>query len=313
MSICASVGLPVITRINSCIHDGFVGFTELQEVEQEFLYYKLKELEPRFATMGQTGSQANLNSDLVRECKIALPDINEQRAIAQALGDTDELIDSLDKLIVKKQNIKQAVMHDLLTGKKRLPGFSGEWNKTVFGDLTSPGKKRVDPKKHNTRQFCIELEHIGQATGTLIGSTSVGQYSSLKSVFNCGDVLFGKLRAYLRKYWLADRPGICSTEIWVLKPNRQIVIPEFLSQIVRTDAFVEAASTAYGTHMPRSDWNVVKHLNFDIPSLEEQVAIAEVLSDIDSELATLEARRDKTTAIKQGMMQELLTGRTRLV
>lgn len=79
------------------------------------------------------------------------------------------------------------------------------------------------------------------------------------------------------------------------------------------DQFIEVASTAYGTHMPRSDWNVVKNYEVAIPKLEEQTAIATTLSDMDAEIAALEARRDKTKAIKQGMMQELLTGGMRLV
>ncbi len=79
------------------------------------------------------------------------------------------------------------------------------------------------------------------------------------------------------------------------------------------DRFVEAASTAYGTHMPRADWNVVKNYEVAVPSIEEQTAIAAVLSDMDAEISALEARREKTRRVKQGMMQELLTGRTRLV
>lgn len=76
---------------------------------------------------------------------------------------------------------------------------------------------------------------------------------------------------------------------------------------------IETASTAYGTHMPRSDWNVVKNYEVRLPPLREQIAIASVLSDMDAEIAALEQRRDKTRDLKQGMMQELLTGRTRLV
>jgi type I restriction enzyme S subunit len=135
---------------------------------------------------------------------------------------------------------------------------------------------------------------------------------SLKSVFRAGDVLFGKLRAYLRKYWLADRPGICSTEIWVLAINSAMTTPGFVRQIVATDPFIDTASTAYGTHMPRSDWSLVRNMEIRTPSISEQTAISAALSDMDMEIAALEARGDKTRALKQGMMQELLTGKTRL-
>jgi type I restriction enzyme S subunit len=95
--------------------------------------------------------------------------------------------------------------------------------------------------------------------------------------------------------------------------NRRRVCPEYLFQLVQTSQFIEAASTAYGTHMPRADWGVVRNYEVFLPQLAQQAEIASVLSDMDAELAALEAQRDKTRAVKQGMMQELLTGRIRLV
>ena len=92
-----------------------------------------------------------------------------------------------------------------------------------------------------------------------------------------------------------------------------MVLPAFLFQLVTVNQFIEVASTAYGTHMPRSDWSVVKNYELALPQVSEQTAIATILSDMDAELAALEARRDKTRTLKQGMMQELLTGKTRLV
>jgi type I restriction enzyme, S subunit len=255
----------------------------------------------------------NITSQDVRAFPIAFPQLPEQRAIATALSDIDALLVKLDALVAKKRDLKVAAMQQLLTGQTRLPGFSGEWEVKRFGEVAVPRKDRIDPRKAGIQEFCIELEHIEQGTGCLAGNGSTGQESSLKSVFHANDVLFGKLRAYLRKYWLADQSGVCSTEIWVLVANRNLVAPVFLHQIVTLDSFIEAASTAYGTHMPRSDWNVVKNYEVVIPKLEEQTAIATILSDMDTELTALEARRDKTRAIKLGMMQELLTGRIRLV
>lgn len=243
----------------------------------------------------------------------APPTLPEQRAIAAALSDVDALLKGLDRLIAKKRDLKQAAMQQLLTGKTRLPGFSGEWEVKRFGDFALPRRDRIDPRKTGVQNFCIELEHIASARGELLGSTSTGEQSSLKSVFQPGDVLFGKLRAYLRKYWLATRTGVCSTELWVLTPKDQLVKTEFLFQLIKTDEFIEVASNSYGTHMPRSDWNIVKNFEMALPPLPEQTAIAEVLSDMDAEIAALEARLSKARALKQGMMQELLTGRIRLV
>lgn len=253
-----------------------------------------------------TGSQ-------LKALSLSAPPLPEQRAIAEALSDVDALLGGLDRLIAKKRDLKQAAMQQLLTGETRLPGFHGEWEVKRFGEVAFPRRERVDPRRTGVHDFCIELEHIASASGELLGSTSTGDQSSLKSVFRSGDVLFGKLRAYLRKYWLATRSGVCSTEVWVFTPKDRLVTTEFLFQLIKTEKFIEAASNSYGTHMPRSDWNIVKNYELALPPLPEQTAIAVVLGEMDAELAGLEQRREKTSDLKQGMMQELLTGRIRLV
>jgi type I restriction enzyme S subunit len=135
----------------------------------------------------------------------------------------------------------------------------------------------------------------------------------LKAVFEKGDVLFGKLRAYLRKYWRADRSGVCSTEFWVLAPAEDMTTSSYLYQVVQTDHFIEVASQGYGTHMPRSDWSSVSEIELPVPALDEQEEIGRVLGEMDAEIEALHTRLDKARQIKQGMMQELLTGRVRLV
>ncbi|MBI5716614.1 MAG: restriction endonuclease subunit S [Burkholderiales bacterium] len=251
-------------------------------------------------------------SDLVK-VDLPVPPVPEQRAIAAALSDVDALLGALDRLIAKKRDLKQAAMQQLLTGQTRLPSFHDEWEVRRFGEVALPRRDRVDPRRAGVQDFCIELEHIESESGELLGSTTTGDQSSLKSVFRAGDVLFGKLRAYLRKYWLATRAGVCSTEVWVLAPKDRLVTTGFLFQLIKTDEFIEAASNSYGTHMPRSDWNIVKNFEFSLPPLPEQGAIADALGDMDAELLVLDQRRDKTRDLKQAMIQELLTGRTRLV
>lgn len=317
----ARTGYPGVTAIVPPQYASTQSFTTLitrpnpSEVESDYLCHFINsEAGQRFFTRSQIGgAQKNLNAGLLRRMPIPLPKQREQRAISDALSDVDVLLDLLDQMIRKKRDLKQAVMQQLITGKRRLPGFTGDWKEGRFGEIAILRKDRVDPRQHGVQDFCVELEHIESGTGVLCGSTSAGGNSSLKSVFGSGDVLFGKLRAYLRKYWSADRSGVCSTEIWVFRPNEQLITSSYLFQLVTDDRFAEAASSAYGTHMPRSDWNVVKNYVVRIPLIPEQTAIAEILANMDAELATLEQRREKTRAVKQGMMQELLTGTTRLV
>jgi type I restriction enzyme S subunit len=286
--------------------------TAFPQTDIRWLTYVLGEM--HLNQYSESSAQPGLSVAKLLNLDLAVPSSkDEQRAIAGALSDVDALIGALDQLIAKKRDLKQAAMQQLLTGQKRLPCFHGEWEVKRFGEVAMPRKERVDPRRSAVQEFCVELEHIEPGTGKLLGSTITGENSSLKSVFREGDVLFGKLRAYLRKFWLADRPGVCSTEIWVFVTNARLATASYLFQLIKMDRFIDAASTAYGTHMPRSDWNVVKNYELRLPPLPEQTTIAGVLSDTDAELAALEQQRDKTRALKQGMMQELLIGKTRLL
>lgn len=310
----ATLGVAKILKITCCANDGIAALLNLKESNKEFICQYLNTQTRHLREVVAPGNgQPNLNTGLIGDIRIPFPRLPEQHAVAVGLSDVDALIATLDRLIAKKRNIKASAMQQLLTGKRRLPGFGEEWKVKQFGEVASPRQERIDPRRSGRREFCVELEHIEQGSGLLVGSSLTDARSSLKSHFRTGDVLFGKLRAYLRKYWLANRDGVCSTEIWPLVPTRRLVTAEYLFQMVRVDAFIDVASTAYGTHMPRSDWTVVKRYEVALPDLEEQAAIASILSGIDAEIAALEARRDKSKLLKQGMVQELLIGNMRLV
>jgi type I restriction enzyme S subunit len=312
----ATLGVAKLLGIKCCANDGIAALLNMsKDVSPRYLVYYINTKTTFLRNIVASGNgQPNLNTALIGNFKLPLPPTKaEQEAIARALSDADAWIESLEQLIAKKRQIKQGAMQELLTGKRRLPGFSGKWETKRFGEITSLRNERVDPRRYGPFDFCIELEHIEQATGRLIGSASTTSTSSLKSVFKSRDVLFGKLRAYLRKYWITNSDGVCSTEIWVFTPRTEQLTPEYLFQIITVDSFIDVASTAYGTHMPRSDWNVVKNYVLTLPCPVEQTAIATILSDMDTEIKLLESKLAKAQEIKQGMMQELLTGRIRLV
>ncbi|MDT8397453.1 MAG: restriction endonuclease subunit S [Pseudomonadales bacterium] len=262
---------------------------------------------------GTSGSMKNIAKASLLALQLAYPPPPEQRAIVVALSDVDGMIGALEKLIAKKRAIKQAAMQQLLTGKTRLPGFSAPWATKRLGEIAMIRNQKVMPSNVDPDTPCVELEHIGQGDGRLLEHSTARHSTSSKYRFSTGDVLFGRLRSYLRKYWLADRDGICTTEIWPLMVDPRQADSGFLLGIVQTDRFIESASISYGTHMPRADWGVMRNFEVQLPDVNEQTAIATVLSDMDAEIAALERRRDKTRAIKQGMMQQLLTGRIRLV
>lgn len=302
MSICATVGRPIETRIDVCIHDGFVLFDK-PDVEQDFLYHVLTDLEPRWTKKGQTGSQMNLNTGLIKGTKIAVPkDGVEQSAIATALSDVDALLAAQDALITKKRAIKQGAMQELLTGKRRLPGFDGEWEETNFTSITRQhsgnsalikGRLPNEPlsglfpaySASGQDVWCSHFEHEGNA---LIVS-AVGS--------RCG-------KAFLaRGKWSA----IANTH--VIWPDETQADPGFVNCFLNNEDFWLKGGTGQPFVLVRLSLLQMVAL----PPLEEQKAIVRVLSDMDIEITALETKRDKTAQLKQGMMQELLTGRIRLV
>ncbi|UUM67584.1 restriction endonuclease subunit S [Aeromonas veronii] len=300
--------------------------------DSEFTYYALTNIAPKVKELAGEQAVPLVNKKDFGEMKYCLPaNKQEQTAIANVLSDSDALIDALEQLIAKKQAIKSATMQQLLTGRTRLPAFAlrpdgtpkgykpselGEipedWEFVCFGDIARPSSSRVNPKVNGGSDFCIELEHIESGTGDILGNTITNSSSSIKTIFCPSDVLFGKLRSYLRKFWFASCAGVCSTEIWVLKTDNKLAVSRYVYYIVQLDEFIDAASEAYGTHMPRADWGVVKEFPVLMPSIIEQTAIATILSDMDNELQALTQKLEKAHALKQGMMQQLLTGKIRL-
>ena len=308
MSICATVGRPVLTRKNVCIHDGFVVFNDLR-VAKEYLYYVLSNIEKDWSKHGQTGSQMNLNTGLIGSTPIPLPPtLEEQRAIAAALSDVDALISGLDKLIAKKRAVKTAAMQQLLTGKQRLPGFSGEWEINTLQESTHClDNLRVPLNEAQRDQMRGDYPYCG-ANGIL---DYVDDY-----VIDEDIILIAEDGGYFDEY--SHRPiayrmiGKC----WVNNHAHILKAKEGFSQdfvyysLVHKNILKFLAS---GTRAKLNKSEMYK-IEIDVPNeIEEQTAIAAVLSDMDAEISALEGRREKTRRIKQAMMQELLTGRTRLV
>ena len=180
-----------------------------------------------------------------------------------------------------------------------------DWEVKEFGQICYPSKSRMNPITSDSSYKCIELEHLSQGTGFLLGYANSKDLKSQKSFFEEGDVLFGKLRPYLRKFYFADFKGVCTTEIWVLKPEKY-TSNRFLFHLVRSDKIVEAANLSTGTKMPRAEWKTVSETKIPVPTIEEQTAIATVLSDADALINSLEKLIAKKRNIKQGTMQQLL-------
>ncbi len=243
----------------------------------------------------------------------------EQCAIATALSDVDALLAKIDQLISKKRDLKQAAMQQLLTGQTRLPGFSGEWEvKRVreFTDCTSGGTPSTSNANYwggSIRWMSsgeLNLKLVAEVEGRI---TANGLRNSSTKMIPERCVLIGLAgQGKTRGTVAMNLVELCTNQsIAAILPS-QTFVPEYLyyNLDARYDE-LRGLSTGDGG---RGGLNltIIRALSVPFPKLAEQTAIAAVLSDMDAELATLEARRDKTCALKQGMMQALLTGRIRL-
>jgi type I restriction enzyme, S subunit len=180
-----------------------------------------------------------------------------------------------------------------------------DWGVKELGGICYPSKTRINPLNSNENYKCVELEHLSQGSAILLGYANSKDLKSQKSVFEKGDVLFGKLRPYLRKFLFADFNGVCTTEIWVLKSEKE-TSNRFLFHLVQSEKIVEAANLSTGTKMPRAEWKTVSETKIPIPTFTEQAAIANALSDADALIRSLEKLIAKKRNIKQGAMQKLL-------
>lgn len=185
------------------------------------------------------------------------------------------------------------------------------WSIKEFGKFASISKSKYTPSADEDRH-CIELEHIDQDTGNINGFISSANQRSTKNAFRKGQVLFGKLRPYLRKYWLAAFDGVCSSEVWVLQANTDDCCNEYLFRLVQQHRFMQATNVSSGSKMPRADWDFVAEFPFALPTYPEQRKIAAILSIWDEAITKTQQLITQLQQRNKGLMQGLLTGKKRL-
>lgn len=266
--------------------------------------------------------------------KVPLPPTDEERTeIANALSDVDALLATLGQVIAKKRDLRQATMQQLLTGEKRLPGFTGDWGLKSFGDLFdfSGGYSASRDQLSNEGHCYLHYGDIHGSSKTSVNtrrdfldipklSISLGRISE-GSLLKHGDIVFvdaSEDDAGTSKHLVIenedDVPFISGLHTIVAKSKANDLAHAYKHYCFQTPAIRQQFMFyAVGTKVSGISKTNIAKLTLPIPSIPEQIAIADVLSSMDVELANLEARRDKTRNIKQAMMQELLTGKTRLV
>jgi type I restriction enzyme S subunit len=296
-------------------------------VSPEFLYYLFSGPDlQREILEGAIGSSIpGFNLTQLRSMRVRLPDPTEQDAIAAALSDADDLIAGLQRLIRKKEAIGQGLMQELLTGRTRLHGFDGQW-RDLHVATESVLKARIG------WQGLTTAEYRAQGDYRLVGGTDFrrgevdwsstpyvdhGRYAQDPHIqLRTGDVLLTKDGTVGKTAYVADLPGpaTLNSGVYVLRPKEKGYESHFLFFMLRSRAFRDfLARLSAGSSISHLYQRDLVGLVLRVPtSNEEQKAIAEVLGDVDSEVTSLRERSEKANAMKRGLMQELLSGRTRL-
>jgi type I restriction enzyme S subunit len=333
-----------VLTINASINQACVAIDINTKNSKEYILQTLNYMYEEIRELSNSGGQENLSSGIIKSIKIPLPPEQEQTAIANALSDVDALLTELENLIAKKQMIKTATMQQLLTGKTRLPQFAtcteGEKKGQPKGakpselgeipedwDISPLSKMLKDSPKYGINAAAVPLKgnlpvyiRITDISedGYFKPTELVGVNSPFSNDYQLenGDIVLARTGASVGKSYLyneSDGKLVYAGFLIKVSSNKDKLKPEYLFQYLKTDhywSWVTINSMRSG--QPGINGNEYGQLPVPIPRIEEQTAIATILSDMDNEIQTLEQRLKKTRQIKQGMMQELFTGRTRL-
>lgn len=288
---------------------------------------------PEWTRLMAGSTHNSIYMPVFQELRILLPPVSEQEIIALALGEADALIESLEQLLAKKRLIKQALMQQLLTGSKRLSGFEGRWDVFPMGDLFtfSGGYSASRDQLSGDGHLYLHYGDIHAAQSPFLDvaadaeqiprlDISLGDVSS-RSLLADGDVVFVDASEDVEgasKHVVVvnpdARPFISGLHTIVAKRKTDLLVREYLGYCFQTAAVRDQFRFySVGTKVTGISKRNIGKVLLAVPSPKEQEVIAEILLDSDSELAALEIRRSKARQLKQGMMQNLLTGKIRLM
>lgn len=312
------VGKVAIAPVEVCTSQDFTNLV-CRKHDARFLAYYIQSKMKMMAEKTQGTSIKGVTVEDIAQIEIKLPPREEQTSIAVALSDIDSLISSLQKLIEKKKAIKQGAMQELLTGKKRLPGFRGEWEKGQLGDIcdiVNGGTPATSISEfwHGKILWCTPTDITSCTTKYIYNTESKITESGLKSssatLLPKGALLLCS-RATIGEVRIAGNE-ICTNQGFKSLVAHESICNEWLYYMVHILRF-KMMERAIGSTFLEISKKDLSELDIAVPTFLEQCAIAQVLSDMDDEIEQLEKKLAKCQQIKQGMMQELLTGRIRLV
>ena len=273
-----------------------------------FCYFLGHLIRKEIAEKISTGAQPSLSMTKIRAFHILKPTKAEQEAIAEALSDADALIESLEQLLTKKRQIKKGTMQELLTGEKRLPGFSGEWEVKQLGEFSEIIMGQSPSSAH--------YNNIGEGLPLIQGNADISGRQTIRRVFttevtkrgHAGDILMS-VRAPVGEICRTNFEVCLGRGVCAIRCSKNDFL--YYALISREPTWARLSKGSTFDSVSSTD---VEKFEIEQPADEtEQTAITTILSDMDAEITALEAKLSKAHLIKQGMMQELLTGRIRLL
>lgn len=261
---------------------------------------------------GLTRDRLRLYFDDFAQIPLRVPMAAEQRKIAAFLGAVDSKIDALRRKKAALTRFKAGLAQKMFSQELRFRRDDGtnfpDWAEVRVGDVITRVVDAYDPRKDFDTPTLIELENIEGGSGHLTGHTVVEDQISIKHRFAPGDVLYGKLRPYLRKFARPDFAGVCSSEIWVLR-NRPIqggeLRQDYLYVLIQSETFQSAAEQSSGSKMPRADWHHISEVVIELPHPDEQRKIANALSALDAKISTACAKIAQMETFKKGLLQQM--------
>ncbi len=278
-------------------------FKEKGIINPRFIAYGLRTsyMREQIIREGQGATRYNLSSNRLKPIKLVYPSYQEQSKVASLMSCIEKRIEKQQELICTLKKYKRG----LLTYAFEEMTLSDDADSTTyhFSEIAQRRKEKYSPDS-GVEYPCIELEHIEQGTGRLLGSVSSTTQSSIKTVARSGDVLFGKLRPYLRKLAFAEQNIVCSSEIWAFVPS-EYVIPKYLYYLVQTEHFLRVANISSGTKMPRAEWANIEKEPFDIPCILIQEKTVSILEAIDKKICTSSDSLRMLMNFREGLLQQL--------
>lgn len=327
ISISGTVALPTFLAVDACIHDGFMGFRNICDaVDKEFLYYQILYNRTKMINVATDGGvYVNLTTEIVKEFLVIVPSLSEQRKIVEILSTVDEKIDQTDQLIAKIIELKKGLMQELLTKgightefkETKIGEIPVEWGIKEINDIATINP---DALSNNTLDDLL-IRYID------IESVTTGKINSMKQILfkdapsrarrkvQRNDVIISTVRPYLKAFAIIKTDCdnmVCSTGFAVVRVFEGIV-PEYIYQITLSEIFMNQINAKMvGSNYPAVNSSDVKSLLIPLPPFSEQLKIADILSSFDEQNTHYESEKKLLQKLKQGLMQQLLTGKIRV-